>query len=68
MSWLTVKDLYVLSKMANKTMHLTLPDGRQFSVSFDRANEAALETRQLISFAYPDEDDLYLINLRLIMV
>ncbi len=64
----TVKSLYALSKEANKTMSLTLPDGRQFSVIFDRANGSGLETRQLIPFAYPDDDDLYLVTLRLITV
>ena len=64
----TVKSLYALSKVANKTMSLTLPDGRQFSVIFDRANGSGLETRQLIPFAYPDDDDLYLVTLRLITV
>lgn len=67
-SRLTVKNLYALAKAANKTMSLTLPDGRQFSVIFDRANGSGLETRQLIPFAYPDDDDLYLVTLRLITV
>ena len=64
----TVKSLYALSKAANKTMSLTLPDGRQFSVIFDRANGSGVETRQLMPFAYPDDDDLYLVTLRLITV
>ena len=67
-SRLTVKSLYALSKAANKTMSLTLPDGRQFSVIFDRANGSGVETRQLMPFAYPDDDDLYLVTLRLITV
>ena len=67
-SRLTVKNLYALAKAANKTMSVTLPDGRQFSVIFDRANGTGVETRQLIPFAYPDDDDLYLVTLRLITV
>ena len=67
-SRLTVKNLYALSKAANKTMSLTLPDSRQFSVIFDRANGSGVETRQLIPFAYPDDDDLYLVTLRLLTV
>lgn len=67
-SRLTVKNLYALAKAANKTMSLTLPDGRQFSVIFDRANGSGLETRQLMPFAYPDDDDLYLVTLRLLTV
>ena len=67
-SRLTVKSLYALSKAANKTMSLTLPDGRQFSVIFDRANGSGVETRQLMPFAYPDDDDLYLVTLRLLTV
>ena len=49
-------------------MSLTLPDGRQFSVIFDRANGSGVETRQLMPFAYLDDDDLYLVTLRLITV
>lgn len=60
-SRLTVKNLYALAKAANTTMSLTLPDGRQFSVIFHRANGSGVETRQLIPFAYPDDDDLYLL-------
>ena len=65
-SRLTVKSLYALSKAVNKTMSLTLPDGRQFSVIFDRSNRAPVEARQVMPFAYPDDDNQYLLTLRLL--
>ena len=65
-SRLTVKSLYALSKVANKTMSLTLPDGRQFGVIFDRSNRAPVEAQQVMPFAYPDDDNQYLLTLRLL--
>ena len=41
-SRLTVKSLFALTKAANKTMTLTLPDSRQFPGIFDRSNGAPL--------------------------
>ena len=65
-SRLTVKNLYALSKAANKTMTLTLPDSRQFTVIFDRSNRAPIEAQQVMPFAYPDNDNQYLLTLRLL--
>ena len=65
-SRLTVQNLYALSKAANKTMTLTLPDSRQFTVIFDRSNRAPVEAQQVMPFAYPDDDNQYLLTLRLL--
>ena len=67
-SRLTVKNLFALSKAASKTMALTLPDNRQFSVIFDRSNGAPIEAQQVLPFAYPDDNDQYLLTLRLLTV
>ena len=67
-SRLTVKSLYALSELANKSMTLTLPDNRQFSVIFDRSNGPSLEARQVLPFAYPEDSDAYLLTLRLLTV
>ncbi|MBO9484559.1 hypothetical protein [Salinisphaera sp. G21_0] len=67
-SRLTVKNLFALSKAANKTMTLTLPDSRQFSVIFDRSNGAPVEAKQVLPFAYPADSDQYLLTLRLLTV
>ena len=67
-SRLTIKKLFALSKAANKAMSLTLPDGRQFSVIFDRSNGAPIEAEQVLPFAYPEDGDVYLLTLRLLTV
>ena len=67
-SRLTVKSLYALSELANKSMTLTLPDNRQFSVIFDRSNGLSLEARQVLPFAYPEDSDAYLLTLRLLTI
>ena len=67
-SWLTVKNLFALSKAANKTMTLTLPDSRQFPVIFDRSNGAPVEALQVLPFAYPEDSDQNLLTLRLLTV
>ena len=67
-SRLTVKSLFALSKAANKTMTLTLPDNRQFSVIFDRLNGTPIEAQQVLPFAYPGDSDQYLLTLRLLTV
>ncbi|WP_083232921.1 hypothetical protein [Endozoicomonas atrinae] len=64
-SRLTVKNLFALSNAANKTMTLTLPDNRQFSVIFERSNGVPVEAKQVLSFAYPEDGDQYLLTLRL---
>ncbi|WP_066017379.1 hypothetical protein [Endozoicomonas atrinae] len=67
-SRLTVKNLFALSKAANKTMTLTLPDNRQFSVIFDRSNGAPVEAQQVLPFAYPEDDYQYLLTLHFLTV
>ncbi|MEE4463115.1 hypothetical protein V2S84_13590, partial [Azotobacter chroococcum] len=52
----------------NKVMALTLPDGRSFSVIFNRADGAALEAVPLERRVAPPDDWLYEVNLRLITV
>ena len=64
-SRLTVKNLYALSEVANS---MTLPDNRQFSVIFDRSNGAPVEAQQVMPFAYPEDNDQYLLTLRLLTV
>ncbi|MFK0570084.1 hypothetical protein [Endozoicomonas sp.] len=65
-SRLTVKNLFALSKAANKTMSLTLPDGRQFSVIFDRSNGSPVEAQQVLPFAYPEDSDQYFLKIKLL--
>ncbi|WP_299735673.1 hypothetical protein [uncultured Endozoicomonas sp.] len=67
-SRLMVKNLFALCKAANKTMTLTLPDSRQFTVIFDRSNGAPVEAQQVLPFAYPEDSDQYLLTLRLLTV
>ena len=67
-SRLTVQNLYAPCKAANKAMNLTLPDGRQVSVIFGRSNRAPLEAQQVMPFAYPEDNDQYLLTLRLLTV
>ena len=63
---LTVQNLFALSKTANKTMTLTLPNSRQFTVIFDRSNRAPTEAQQVMPVTYPDDDNQYLFTLRLL--
>ena len=65
-SRLTVKSLYALSEAANKSMTLTLPDSRQFTVIFDRSNRTPVEAQQVMPYAYPEDNDQYLLTLRLL--
>ena len=70
-SWLTlaeVKALYALSEQANRKMPLTLPDGRSFTVIFDRADGQPIEAQQLLLLATPSDDHLYTVVIRLLTV
>ncbi|WP_067582835.1 hypothetical protein [Endozoicomonas ascidiicola] len=67
-SRLTVKALLALSKSAGATMRLTLSDGRNYSVVFDRSNGAPVEAEQVMTAAYPTDDDFYFLTLRLLTV
>ncbi|WP_249934961.1 hypothetical protein [Azotobacter chroococcum] len=63
-----VRSLEVLRDIPNKVMALTLPDGRSFSVIFNRADGAALEALPLERRVAPPDGWLYEVNLRLITV
>lgn len=63
-----VRSLEVLRDIPNKVMALTLPDGRAFSVIFNRADGAALEAVPIERLVNPGDDHLYDVNLRLISV
>ncbi|MFD1691243.1 hypothetical protein ACFSHR_05765 [Azotobacter chroococcum] len=63
-----VRSLKVLRDIPNKIMALTLPDGRSFSVVFNRADGAALEAVPLERRVAPPDDWPYEVNLRLITV
>lgn len=63
-----VRSLEVLRDIPNKVMGLTLPDGRAFSVVFNRVDGAPLEVTPLERLVDPDDDHLYDVNLRLITV
>ncbi|WP_299735386.1 hypothetical protein [uncultured Endozoicomonas sp.] len=65
-SRITVKNLFALSKAANKTMTLTFADNSQVSVIFDRSNGAAVQAQQVLPFAYPKDSEEYLLTLRLL--
>ncbi|WP_422137693.1 hypothetical protein [Endozoicomonas sp. ALC020] len=64
----TVVELQSLSELANKSMLLKLPDGRQFTVIFDRTNGSPIEARQVLPSAYPDDHHFYQLSLRLLVV
>lgn len=63
-----VRSLEVLRDIPNKVMALTLPDGRAFSVIFNRADGAALEAVPIERLVNPGDDHFYDVNLRLISV
>ncbi|GAA4648725.1 hypothetical protein GCM10023116_09960 [Kistimonas scapharcae] len=64
----TVDALKTLEAEAGKVMTLTLPDTRIFQVIFDRSNGAAVEAQQVLPYAYPDNDYLYSLTVRLLTV
>ncbi|GAA4648165.1 hypothetical protein GCM10023116_04310 [Kistimonas scapharcae] len=63
-----IEALKVLEAEAGKIMTLTLADSRTFSVIFDRSNGAAVEAQQVLPYAYPDNDYLYSLTIRLLTV
>lgn len=63
-----VRQLEILRDQPGRVMPLTLPDGREFYVIFNRANGAALEARPLWRQVNPGPDALYELTLRLITV
>lgn len=70
-AWFTlamVRQLEVLRDIPGRVMPLVLPDGRTFSVIFNRAAGAPLEARPLWRQVNPAGDQLHEITLRLITV
>lgn len=63
-----VRQLEVLRDQLGRVMPITLPDGREFSVIFDRTNGPPLTAKQLWRTANPGPDELYDVSLRLITV
>ncbi|SDH49590.1 hypothetical protein [Pseudomonas panipatensis] len=63
-----VRQLEVLRDQRLRVMPLTLPDGRSFSVIFNRADGAPLEATQLFRTVNPGPDEPYEVTLRLITV
>ena len=63
-----VRQLEILRDQPGRVMPLTLPDGREFYVIFNRANGAALEAKPLWRLVNPGADALYELTLRLITV
>ncbi len=64
----TVVSLLAMAQTANKVMQLSLPGQRQFNVIFDRDNGSPIEAQQIIPFAYPQQNYLYSLTLRLMTV
>ncbi len=58
--------LYELSKQINKTMELTLDNGRTFSVIFDSRDGAPLGVEPVFPLANPADEHLYTVTIRLL--
>lgn len=63
-----VRQLEVLRDQLGRVMPLVLPDGREFSVIFDRTNGASLTAKQIHRTVNPGANEPYDVNLRLITV
>lgn len=63
-----VRQLEVLRDQAGRVMPLVLPDGREFSVIFDRTQGSPLTAKQIHRTVRPGPDEPYDVNLRLITV
>lgn len=63
-----VRQLEVLRDQLGRVMPLVLPDGREFSVIFDRTNGAPLTAKQIHRTVNPGANEPYDVNLRLITV
>lgn len=63
-----VRQLELLRDQPGRVMPLTLPDGRQFSVIFNRVNGAPLVATPLERLVNPPDDWPYEVTLRLITV
>ena len=49
-------------------MPLTLPDGRTFTVIFDRADGPPIEAQQVLPLSAPSDDHNYTVVIRLLTV
>ncbi|MTI11888.1 hypothetical protein [Sansalvadorimonas verongulae] len=70
-SWLTraqVEALFILSEQPAHIMPLTLPDGRSFTVIFDRSEGHPIEAQQILPISSPADTDLYGVTLRFLTV
>ena len=70
-SWMTLgelRPLHELSKVINKTMVLTLDDGRSFNVIFDRRDGVPLSVEPVFPLANPADEHLYAVTIRLLTV
>ena len=70
-SWLArdqLEALFLLSTQSNRRMSLTLPDGRTFTVIFDRSDGGALEAYPIAPTAQPSGQDYYGVVIRLLTV
>ena len=70
-SWLVrdqLEALFLLSAQPNRRMSLTLPDGRTFTVIFDRSDGGALEAYPIAPTAQPSGQDYYGVVIRLLTV
>lgn len=63
-----VRQLEVLRDQPLRVMPLVLPDGREFSVIFNRSDGAEIEAEPLFRSVIPSPDDDYLITVRLLTV
>lgn len=63
-----VRQLEVLRDQPGRVMPLVLPDGRAFSVIFNRTDGAPLEAKPLWRQVNPGADALYELTIRLITV
>lgn len=63
-----VRQLEALRDQRLKVMPLVLPDGREFSVIFNRSNGAPLKASQVFRTANPSPDEDYDVEISLITV
>lgn len=63
-----VRQLEALAEQAGQVMELVLPDGREYSVIWNRIDGSPLTAEPLRRETYPTPDSLYLLTLRLLTV
>src|SRR5690606_17306477 len=63
-----VRQLEILRDQSGRVMPLTLPDGRQFHVIFNRVDGAPLTAKQVFRRVNPGPDWEYEVDIRLITV